>query len=66
MFMSIEKNMGRTTIVVDTSTRDKLRQFGFKGETYEDIILKLMKFYQEGKAVKTESKELAAQRSPQR
>lgn len=56
-------NMGRTTIVVDTNTRDKLRQFGFKGETYEDIILKLMKFYEEGKAVKRESKELAAQRS---
>lgn len=64
--MTIEENMGRTTIVVDTSTRDKLRQFGFKGETYEDIILKLMKFYQEGKAVKTDSKELAAQRSHQR
>ena len=27
--------MGRTTIVVDTSTRDKLRQLGAKGETYE-------------------------------
>lgn len=55
--------MGRTTIVVDTNTRDKLRHFGFKGETYEDIILKLMKFYEESKAVKRESKELAAQRS---
>ena len=64
--MSIIESMGRTTLVVDTSTRDKLRQFGFKGETYEDIILKLMKFYQEGKAVKTDSKELTAQRSHQR
>lgn len=42
---SEENNMGRTTIVVDTSIRDKLKQYGVKGETYEDIIVKLMKFY---------------------
>ena len=42
-----EGNMGRTTIVVDTSIRDKLKQYGVKGETYEDIIVKLMKFYDE-------------------
>jgi hypothetical protein len=41
----IEDSMGRTTIVVDTSIRDKLKQYGVKGETYEDIIVKLMKFY---------------------
>ena len=40
------KEMGRTTLVVDTSTRDKLKKFGVKGETYEDIILKLMKYYE--------------------
>lgn len=45
--MSIEENnLGRTTIVVDTATRDKLKRFGVKGETYEEIILKLMKFYE--------------------
>jgi hypothetical protein len=38
--------MVRTTIVVDSSTRDKLKQFGSKGETYEDVILKLMKFFE--------------------
>jgi len=43
--MEIEENLGRTTIVVDTSIRDKLKQYGVKGETYEDIIVKLMKFY---------------------
>jgi hypothetical protein len=43
--MEIEQNLGRTTIVVDTSVRDKLKQYGVKGETYEDIIVKLMKFY---------------------
>ena len=45
MHMEIEESMGRTTIVVDTGIRDKLKQCGAKGETYEDIIVKLMKFY---------------------
>ncbi len=44
--MEEEINLGRTTIVVDTSTRDKLKEFGTKGQTYEEIILKLMKFYE--------------------
>ena len=43
--MEIEETMARTTIVVDTGVRDKLKQYGVKGETYEDIIVKLMKFY---------------------
>jgi hypothetical protein len=45
MEIQTEGNMSRTTIVVDTSIRDKLKQYGVKGETYEDIIVKLMKFY---------------------
>jgi hypothetical protein len=48
MEIQIEENMARTTIVVDTSIRDKLKQYGVKGETYEDIIVKLMKFYDAG------------------
>jgi hypothetical protein len=44
--LEIEENLARTTIVVDTSIRDKLKQYGVKGETYEDIIVKLMKFYE--------------------
>ena len=44
--MENEDNLGRTTIVVDTSTRDKLKKFGSKGETYEEIILRLMKYYE--------------------
>jgi hypothetical protein len=43
------ENMTRTTIVVDTNTREKLKRFGGKGETYEDIILKLMKAYESKK-----------------
>ncbi len=42
--MTIQENsiMARTTLVVDTSTREKLKKLGLKGETYEDIILKLL------------------------
>ena len=43
--MEIEETMSRTTIVVDTSIRDKLKQYGVKGETYENIIVKLMHFW---------------------
>jgi hypothetical protein len=34
--------MEATTIQVDTKVRDLLRSFGRKGETYNDIILKLI------------------------
>jgi hypothetical protein len=43
--MSIQDSvidMVRTTIVVDTSTREKLKQLGAKGETYDGIILRLI------------------------
>lgn len=45
--MTMKDSLGRTTIVVDTTTRDKLKKFGAKGETYEDIIKKLMDSYDE-------------------
>lgn len=32
-----------TTIAVKPATRDKLKKIGFKGETYDEIIEKLMK-----------------------
>lgn len=41
----IESKMVRTTIVLDSSIREKLKQYGTKGDTYEDIIIKLMKSY---------------------
>jgi hypothetical protein len=44
--MIMENDLSRTTIVVDTSTRDKLKKFGTKGETYEEIIIRLMKHYE--------------------
>ncbi|MDI6640532.1 MAG: hypothetical protein QMD78_06895 [Methanocellales archaeon] len=33
---------GVTTIPVDKETRDRLKTFGLKGETYDDIITRLM------------------------
>jgi predicted CopG family antitoxin len=35
--------MKTTTIQVDTETRDALKSLGKKGETYNDIIRKLIK-----------------------
>jgi predicted CopG family antitoxin len=31
----------KTTIMVETDVRDKLKEFGMKGETYSDIITRL-------------------------
>jgi len=36
---------GITTIQLSPKTRDKLKELGSKGETYEEIILRLMKAY---------------------
>ncbi|ATZ61708.2 MAG: hypothetical protein BME93_00770 [Methanosarcinales archaeon Met12] len=33
---------GLTTIPVDKETRDRLKTFGLKGETYDDIINRMM------------------------
>jgi len=33
---------GRTTIQVSVETRDRLRRIGRKGETYDDIIRRLL------------------------
>ncbi len=34
---------GVTTIQLSPATREKLKELGKKGETYEEIILRLMK-----------------------
>ena len=46
--------MARTTLVVDTDTRERLRHFGLKGDTYEYIILKILKHYEKCPRVKRE------------
>jgi hypothetical protein len=35
--------MVKTTILVEKKTRKKLRDIGLKGETYDEIIAKLLK-----------------------
>jgi hypothetical protein len=35
--------MAKTSIQVEESTRDKLRDIGKKSESYDDIILRLLK-----------------------
>ena len=34
--------MANTTISIDEETRDELKQHGVKGDTYDDILNKLM------------------------
>ena len=34
--------MSKTTIQIDEKTRDNLRKLGIKGETYDDIINRLI------------------------
>ena len=36
-----------TTLAVRKKTRDRLKKFGIKGDLYDDIVNKLMDFYEE-------------------
>ncbi len=36
-----------TTIQIDVKTREKLKRFGHKGESYDDIIERLMDYCEE-------------------
>lgn len=40
--------MNKTTIQITRETRNELRELGKKGETYDEIIHKLILFYTEG------------------
>tara|TARA_Y100000310_G_C20491174_1_gene719278 strand:- start:712 stop:852 length:141 start_codon:yes stop_codon:yes gene_type:complete len=37
--------MAYTTIQITPGTRDKLKDLGKKGESYEDVLLRLIKAY---------------------
>jgi len=39
----------KTTIQVSKKLRDKLKELGKKGETYEEIIRRLVEHYEKGK-----------------
>lgn len=41
--------MARTTISLDTSTRDRLKGLGRKGETYDELLNRLMDHFEETK-----------------
>jgi len=41
--MAMPYKKGVTTIQMTPTTRDKLKALGKKGETYEEIILRLLK-----------------------
>jgi hypothetical protein len=34
--------LGKTTIQLEEKTRDRLKGFGKKGESYDDIVIRLM------------------------
>ena len=40
---------GITTLQLSPQTREKLKTIGKKGETYEEIVLKLLKSYRPAK-----------------
>jgi hypothetical protein len=52
--------MGRTTIALDTATRDQLKRFGRHGDTYDVILSRLMGeaerhgFYDEARRIQAE------------
>ena len=35
--------MGNTTIAIPVDLKDQIQEFGFKGEKYSDILLRLLK-----------------------
>lgn len=43
IMIMMSKREGKTTIQITKETADKLATLGKKGESYEDIILKLLK-----------------------
>jgi hypothetical protein len=49
--MSSNVTLGKTTIQLEEETRDRLKSFGKKGESYDDIVIRLMDIV-EGKVKK--------------
>ena len=52
LFIGVMSNaaaLAKTTIQLEEETRDRLKGFGKKGESYDDIVIRLMDNY-EGKS----------------
>jgi hypothetical protein len=48
--MSLEEDLlPKTTILIETKTREELRMLGVKGESYDTIIRRLMDFWKKNK-----------------
>ena len=47
--MTVSVALGKTSIQLEDETRDRLRGLGKKGESYDDIVLRLMNFYEDKK-----------------
>jgi hypothetical protein len=45
--MTVNEALAKTTIQLEEETRDRLKGFGKKGESYDDIVLRLMDFYED-------------------
>jgi len=43
----VSRTKGKTTVQIGIDTREELKNFGIKDDTYEEIILDLMKFRKE-------------------
>jgi hypothetical protein len=50
--MELQQELGKTTILIETETRESLRKLGSKGETYDSIIQRLMEYWNSGHDVK--------------
>ncbi len=48
--MGMANQNKNTTIQISTETRDELKTLGSKGETYDEIIKRLIKVYKKGES----------------
>jgi uncharacterized membrane protein len=46
--------MARTTISLETETRDRLKALGRKGETYDELVNRLIDHFEEAQAPEEE------------
>ena len=53
LIVAMSNNDGKTTILVEYDTRDKLKKLGHKDETYDDIINKLIRTYEKERGIET-------------
>ena len=47
--MSLQDELPKTTILIETKTREELRTLGVKGESYDTIIRRLMDHWRKSK-----------------